>query len=64
MSANPRHIPQYQHWCPHADCGSGAPINEYDAAILQCRCFTSRAFFAAQDAMAVELDSLRVPGEQ
>ena len=45
-------VPVFQHWCNRLD----APINEFDPAIVDCRCYTSYAFFAAQDAMAVRLD--------
>jgi hypothetical protein len=49
----------YAHWCPSVD----APIDEFDPAIIDCRCYTSREFFAAQDAMAVKLDLERGAAE-
>lgn len=55
MSANPNIRPRYQHWCAQADHGEGAPINEFDTDIIYCRCYTSHDFFAAQDAVEINL---------
>lgn len=62
MSAAEQHTATmiWRHECPFV----GAVIDEHDPRILDCRCFVGRSFLAAQDAMAVQLDSIRVPGDQ
>jgi len=63
VSANPNIRPRFQHWCSHADNREGAPINEFDPDIIYCRCYTSTDFFAAQDAVSIQLDLERGAAE-
>jgi len=51
---------QYAHFCEFA---GGRLIDEYDNAIIHCRCFDTPEFLAAQDKRAVSLDAKRVPRE-
>lgn len=62
MSAAEQHAAMviWRHECPFV----GARIDEHDPQILGCRCFEGPRFLAAQDRMAINLDSIRVPGEQ
>lgn len=50
----------FAHWCPSV----GASIDENDWAIIDCRCYTSDEFFAAQDSVAVRLDLQRPMASQ
>lgn len=52
--------PQFAHRCPFV----GEFIHEGSALIVHCRCYDSEAFYAFQDAMALQLDLLRKPAEQ
>lgn len=62
MSAAAEHCvtATWAHDCPY----TRTRIDEHDPQILECRCFEGPQFFAAQDQIAVNLDALRVPGEQ
>jgi len=53
-------VAAFHHLCPAA----GKHIDSHCMAILECLCFESAEFLAAQDSMALFLDSLREPAGQ
>jgi hypothetical protein len=43
---------RFLHFCPFVE----ALVDEHDAEIIHCRCYTLKDFFDAQDKIAVEID--------
>jgi hypothetical protein len=50
---------RFLHFCPFVE----ALVDEHDDEIINCRCYTLKDFFDAQDERAVKLDSERAPRE-